>query len=218
MRSRILRAAAVTVAVAGSTLAWQTAQAFDIHYSGTATGIKGTLNAASANKSILVAEVLMACTGSAREETVSAVSNPQPLGVSAKSVHVFTQGINHVSAANADIEQFNMNLSDGFKVDATAIQSHAEASCDEATRAVKTAGGADVGSLFINGQGQTMTGNPNQTFEVPGLGKVVVNEQQQVSSKELIVTAVHVYVSDPSYPASGDIIFARSRAKVTCTK
>src|SRR5882762_8979326 len=103
MRSRSFRAAALALGATGVCF-WQVAQAFDIHYSGLADGIKGTLNAAGANKSILIAEVLMACTGSAREETVSSVSNPQPLGVTAQNVHVFTQGINHVAASKADTE------------------------------------------------------------------------------------------------------------------
>jgi hypothetical protein len=217
MRNELRRAAIGLAALAGVT-AWQVAEAHDIHYSGSATGIKGVLNASGVNKTLTVADVAMACTGTAREETVSTVSNPQPLGVSAQSVHVFSQGIHGVAASNADVEKLNVNLADGFRVDATAIQSHAEASCNETTRAVTTTGGSDVGSLFINGEGRALTGEENQTFEVPGLGKVVVNEVLRPSTKEIIVIGVHVYVADPSYPANGDIVFARSRAKVTCTK
>jgi hypothetical protein len=216
MRNRI-RAAVLALGAAGVCFG-PAAQAFDIHYSGSATGIKGVLNAAGVNKTVTVADVAMACTGTPREETVSTVSNPQPLGISARTVHVYSIGTQHTAASNADIETFAMNLADNFRVNASGIQSHAEATCDEATRAITTSGGSDVGSLYINGQGQALTGEENQAFEVPGLGRVVVNEVQRPSAKEIIVIGVHVYVADPTYPANGDLVFARSRAKVTCTK
>lgn len=192
------------------------AQSHEVHFTGKATGINAQITFASAKKSLLLADVLMACTGTAREETVSTVSNPQPLGVSARTVRGYAIGRDDVSATNAGIEEAHVNLADGFKVDATALQSNSEARCGDDLR-VTTQGGASVGSLHINGQGQAITGEPNQTFEVPGLGKVVVNEQIRPSSRELIVNAMHVYVADPSYPANGDIVLAHSRAKITCS-
>jgi hypothetical protein len=215
--SRIGRTAALAAAMSAG-LVVPIAHSHDIHYSGSATGIKGTVTLASVKKSVTVADVAMACTGTAREETVSAVSNPQPLGLSAQTVHVFSIGRDNVAESTADIEKFDLSLADGFRVQASALTSHAEATCTEATRAVTTSGGSDVGSLFINGEGQAITGEPNQTFEVPGLGKVIVNEVQRPSTKEIIVYALRVIVADPDYPANGEVYFARSRAKVTCAK
>jgi hypothetical protein len=205
-------------AAAAAALLWQSvAQSHEVHFTGRATGVNGTLTAQTVKKTLVLADVLMACTGTAREETVSTISNPAPLGLNARNVHGYTIGRDDVAATNAGIDELHVNLADGFKVDATALQSNAESRCDEATLKVVTSGSADVGSLFINGEGQALTGEPNQTFEVPGMGKVIVNEQLKPSSREIIVNAMHVIVADPSYPASGDIVFAHSRAKTTCS-
>ena len=193
------------------------AQSHEVQFTGKATGVNATLTAAGVKKTLVLADVLMACSGTAREETVSTVSNPQPLGVSARTVRGYTIGRDDVAATNAGIEELHMNLADGFRVDATALQSNAESRCDEATLKVATTGASDVGTLSINGQARTLTGEPNQTFEVPGMGKVIVNEQLRPSSREIIVNALHVIVADPSYPANGDLVFAHSRAKVTCS-
>ena len=193
------------------------AQSHEVHFTGKATGVNAQVTFGTAKKSLVLADVLMACSGTAREETVSSVSNALPLGVSARTVRGYTIGRDDVSATNAGVEEIHVNLADGFKVDATALQSNAEARCGADLR-VATEGDAEVGSLFINGQGRTLTGEPNQTFEVPGFGKVVVNEQIRPSSREIIVNAMHVYVADPSYPANGDLVFAHSRAKITCSQ
>lgn len=218
MHTRATPVAAAALGALGGLFVAPAASAHDVHYTGSAVGIKGTFEAATITKSVTVTEVLMACSGTPREETLSALSNPLPIGLSANNVHAYTVGVHNVAASNADIESFKMSLADNFRVEATGLQSRAEATCEEATRRVTTDGSSDVGSLTINGQRQALSGSPNQAFEVPGLGKVVVNEQVQVSAKELIVTALHVYVADASYPANGDLAFARSRAKITCTK
>jgi hypothetical protein len=215
--NRPFRSVVLTACAAAAILAASPLQSHEVHFTGKATGVNATLTAAGAKKTLVLADVLMACTGTAREETVSTVSNPQPLGISARTIRGYTIGRDDVAATNAGIEELHMNLADGFRVDATALQSSAESRCDESTLKVNATGNADVGSLFINGEGRTLTGEPNQTFEVPGLGKVIVNEQLRPSSREIIVNALHVVVSDPNYPANGDLVFAHSRAKVTCS-
>jgi hypothetical protein len=207
----------VFTACVAAALASLPAQSHEVHFTGKATGVNAQVTFGTAKKSLLLADVLMACSGTAREETVSTVSNPQPLGLSARTVRGYAIGRDDVSATNAGIEELHLNLADGFRVDATGLLSNAEARCGEDLR-VTASGGADVGSLFINGEGRTITGEPNQTFEVPGLGKVIVNEQIRPSSREIIVNAMHVVVADPSYPANGDLVFAHSRAKITCSR
>jgi hypothetical protein len=215
-RSSVAALSAVAVA---TTLLWQPeAQSHEVHFTGRATGVNGTVTFQSAKKTLVLADVPMSCSGTAREEIVSTVSNPQPLGVNARTVRGYTIGRDDVSAANAGIEELHLNLADGFKVDATGLQSTAESRCDEATFKITKTGDTDVATLSINGEARSITGEPNQAFEVPGLGQVIVNEQLHPSTREIIVNALHVKVSDPSYPASGDIIFAHSRAKITCAR
>jgi hypothetical protein len=211
VRSVVIPLCAVAV------LVWAPAQSHEVHFTGKATGVNATLTAAGVKKTLVLADVLMACSGTAREETVSTVTNGQPLGLSVKTVRGYTIGRDDVSATNAGIEELHMNLADGFRVDATGLQSHAESRCDKTTMKITASGGADVATLMINGQSRSISGAPNQTFEVPGLGKVIVNEQIRPSSREIIVNALRVIVADPDYPANGDLIFAHSRAKLTCS-
>lgn len=217
MRIRIARFAGLSGAVMAGVLASGAVQSHDVHFTGRAMGIDGTVTFASAKKAVRVVDVLMSCSGTAREETSSQVSNPQPLEVNARTVHGFTIGRDDVSEASADIEEFHLNLANGLRVDGTLVQSEASSTCNSDFTITKR-GSATVGSLSINGQGRTITGEPNQTFEIPGVGKVVVNEQLHPSSREIIVNAIHVQVADPSYPANGDLVFAHSRAKITCSR
>lgn len=216
MRSRMSRRATLAVALAVSVVS-QVAHSHDIHYSGNATGIKGQLTFGTLKKTVTVADVAMACTGTAREETVSSVSVPQPVGLTAKTVHVYSIGRDNVAESTADIEQFSLNLANNFRVEAGAISTHAEATCTEATRTVTTDGGSTLGYLTINGERRQLSGD-RQEFAIPGLGKVIVNDVQRPSAKEIIVYGVRVIVADPSYPVNGEVYFARSRAKVTCNK
>jgi len=212
-------AALCAAACAGLLLTPSVAQSHEVHFTGRAIGVNGTVTFQTAKKTLMLADVPMACSGTAREEIVSTVSNPLPLGVTAKTVRGYAIGRDDVSATEAGIEELHLNLADGFRVDATGLQSSAQASCDEATFRITTSGASDVATLSINGQSRTITGEPNQTFEVPGLGKVIVNERPTTSStREIIVNAMHVQVADPSYPANGDLVFAQSRSKITCSR
>lgn len=217
MRTRIARFAGLSGAVMAGVLASGAVRSHEVHFTGRAMGIDGTVTFASAKKSVRVVDVLMSCSGTAREETSSQVANPQPLEVTARTVRGFTIGRDDVSEASADIEAFHLNLANGLRVNGTLVQSEASSTCNSDFTITKR-GSATVGSLSINGQGRTITGAPNQTFEIPGVGKIVVNEQLHPSSREIIVNAIHVRVADPSYPANGDLVFAHSRAKITCSR
>lgn len=219
MQTSLSRPAIAGLVLAAGAFGWHPAtQSHEVHFTGRGIGAYGTVNFSGLSKKIVLADVPMACSGTAREEIVSTVSNPQPLGLSAKAVRGYTIGSNDVSATEAGIDELHLNLADGLKIDATGLQSSAQARCDAATFKITKSGGADVGSLSINGQGRAITGEPNQTFEVPGFGQVIVNEQIHPSSREIIVNALHVKVADPDYPANGDLVFAHSRSKITCSR
>jgi hypothetical protein len=218
-----MRKSRLVIAIVASTLSgslfWAPAvESHEVHFTGRASGVNGTVTFQEARKTLVLADVLMACSGTAREEIVSTVSNPAPLAITARTVRGYTIGRDDVSASNAGIEELHVNLADGLRIDATALQSSTEARCNESTFQITTTGASDVATLSINGQAQTITGEPNQTIEIPGFGQVIVNEQIRPSSRELITNALHVKVADPSYPASGDLVFAHARAKITCSR
>jgi hypothetical protein len=211
--------AGLVLAAGASALAWlPEARAHEVHFTGRAIGAHGAVTFSTLTKKVLLANVPMACSGTAREEIVSIVSNPQPLGVDARNVRGYTIGTNDVSSAEAGIDELQVNLANGLRIDATGLQSHANSTCDAATFKITASGGADVGSLFINGEGRAVTGEPNQTFEIPGVGTVIVNEQIRPSHREIIVNALRVVIADPTYPASGELVFAHARAKITCSR
>lgn len=222
MRSKWTQSAGlgVSAAAVAATLAWlPPAYSHEVHYSGRATGFNGTLNAAGAKKTLVLADVAMACTGTAREETVSTVSNPQPFGIAAKTVTAYTLGRNDEAIANAGAEELHIDLGGGsFTLDATALRSHAQVNCDEATFVISKSGGSEFGSLTINGERFEYSGEPNETYEIPGVATVIINEQLNPNSRERIVNALHIKVADPSFPLSGDIVVAHSRAKLTCSR
>lgn len=216
---RYLRSAkAMSAIVAAVLLCVPTAHAHEVHASGKAIGAYGTLKFGTLTKSVELANTPMACTGSPREEIVSVASNPQPLGLSAKTVRGYAIGRDDVAATAAGIEELHLNLSNGLTVDATALQSNAEARCDEATFKITTTGGSDVASLVVNGQGRTITGAPNQVIEVPGVAKIIVNEQIRPSSREIIANALRIQLLDPDHPVNGELTFAHSRSKITCSR
>lgn len=222
---RMTKVAVTTALLAGGLLEPQVVGAHDVHYYGIADGIKGTLTVGTVTKSVLVTEVLMACTGTPREETASSVANPRPILITASNVHGYTLGDDGLATVKADIDRFMLSLDDGLVIQASGLTSHAESSCDQATLDVKDSGGATVGSLSINGQGQAITGEPNQVIDMGPFGKVVVNEQVFVTRQRsgrtigngVTITALHVYVADPNYPIHGDLSFAKSKSKVTCS-
>lgn len=211
--------AGLVLAAGAATLAWlPAAQSHEVHFTGRAIGTFGSVTFGTLVKKVVLADVPMACSGTAREEIVSTAGNPQPLGLSAKTVRGYAIGTNDVASTDAGVEELHLNLADGLRIDATGLQSSADARCDAATFKITTAGQADVGSLFINGEGQALSGEPNQAFEVPGVGKVIVNEQIRPSSREIIVNAMRVVVADETYPAHGEVVFAQSRSKITCSR
>lgn len=209
---------ATSAALAAVLLCVPAANAHEVHASGKAIGAFGSIKAGTLTKSIELANTPMSCTGSPREEIVSVASNPQPLGVSAKTVRGYAIGRDDVAATAAGIEELHVNLANGLTIDATMLQSNAEARCDEATFKITTTGGSDVASLKVNGQGHTVTGAPNQVIEIPGVAKIIVNEQIRPSTREIITNAMRVQVLDPDYPVNGELTFAHSRSKITCSR
>src|SRR5688572_12367511 len=97
---RPVRSVVLTACAAGAAIAlWGSAvQAHEVHFTGKATGVNAQVTFGTAKKSLLLADVLMACSGTAREETVSTVSNPAPLGLQARTVRGYTIGRDDVSA------------------------------------------------------------------------------------------------------------------------
>jgi hypothetical protein len=195
-------------------LAPDTAQTHDIFYSGRATGVEGTVTLSSGTKKVLLSNNYMSCFGKPKEENVLTLSNPAPIGVQATSVATYTLGRDDVAVAESSFKDVHLELPN-LKIDAVKLQAYAEARCTDGK--ITPSGSSDVGALFINGQGRTLTGEPNQTFTIPNVGTVIVNEQIKYS-REMRVNALHIKLENPSFPASGDIVVSHARAKLECVQ
>jgi hypothetical protein len=201
--------------------------AFAVHnvfFSGHATGVVGTLQSGSTSASVLLADNQMSCSGIPQDETPGAVDNPAPLRVQSRNMATFTLGRDQTSTADASMESPHIALPD-LTIDAGSIGAHAEVKCDFVPTHTNQAGfrpvysvsgSASVGRLTINGQNVDVTGEPNQTINIPNVATIVVNEQAR-SSRSLIVSGLHVkLLDDSSNSSSGDVVFAYARAKLTC--
>jgi hypothetical protein len=123
--------------------------------------------------------------------------------------------VDHVSNVDASMQDALLEVP-GLRLEAASLEAHSEARCNEARPGRElTSGSSSVAGLSINGQGQTVTGAPNQTFEIPNVGTVIVNEQAK-TGRDFRANALHVKLLDPSKPLSGDIVFASTRAKIDC--
>ena len=157
--------------------------------------------------------------GGAEEYSLLSVSRDQTGGLlSAEAVHatVVAQGNN--SSAEASVASANLTVA-GNTVQADLLRSQAQATCDGTGQASVT-GSSEVAGLVINGQAITVSGQPNQRVDVPGLLRVVINEQSGSANGNrgaITVNALHVTAFDP---ASGvilaDVVISSSHADITC--
>lgn len=202
------------VLLVGSLFSSIPATAHEIIYYGRATAISGNVQVATLTGKILLADVGMSCNGSPREEVLLGASNPAPLSFLAEEVRSHTQGIDGVAATESGVQDMSLDLP-GLTISAEQIQSFAQAEClsDET---VEVSGGSTFSQLTINGNQIPINGNPNQTIEIPDVGKVVINEQIKYS-REFRVVGLHIQLLDPSQPLNGDVQVAAARAKIkTC--
>jgi len=209
-------AARLSAAIAlAAGLGWQSvAEAHQVFYQARSTGIRGTITVNSLKKSLLVMDLGMACDGTPREETVSSVTNPSPMKVSAKNVRGYTIGRDDTAASNTEIDSVLLEVP-GLKVEASALTARAQASCD-ALGKYSHDGGATIATLKINGEGRTISGEKNQKIEIPNVATIIVNETMDTYSREYRSTALHVILFNEKDNAFGDFAFAYARAKITC--
>jgi hypothetical protein len=189
--------------------------ATDVFYSGRAIGFQSAAKIGTTTVNVTLADNSMSCQGVPKEETIASLSNPAPAHASAKNVTTYTLGVDHVSNVDAAMQDVLLEIP-GLRVDAASLEAHSEARCNEARPGRElTSGSSSVTGFKINGQGQTVTGAPNQTFEVPNVGTIIVNEQAK-TGRDFRANAMHVKLLDPNQPMSGDIVFASTRAKIDC--
>jgi hypothetical protein len=114
------------------------------------------------------------------------------------------------SKANSEAELARLTL---LGIQADLVRAIATAECGEQGPTVK--GETYVADLVVNGKTiPVLSTGPNQVIEVPGLARIVLNEQSQSvegDHGEITVTALHVTLLD-----SQEIWVSQAEADVTC--
>jgi hypothetical protein len=121
--------------------------------------------------------------------------------------HATTIGQGNRSRAEASLANFGLTVG-GNTIGATFLRSNAMAVCGAG--GASTTGSSEIANLVINGQPIVVTGQPNQTIDLPLGGRVIINEQNSRPG-DLTVNALHVIV-----PGVADVIIASAHADITC--
>jgi hypothetical protein len=121
--------------------------------------------------------------------------------------HASTIGKGNVSRSQSSLADLNLTVA-GNTIGASFLSARAMAVCGPGGPSVS--GSSEIADLTINGKSIAVTGEPNQTVDLPGGGQVIINEQSGTSN-EINVTALHVII-----PGVADVAIASVHADITC--
>jgi len=145
--------------------------------------------------------------GSGGNRRASLISGSIPGVLNAEVLHAATIGQGDRTRSEAAVANLNVTVG-GNTIGADFLMANAMAVCGPTL-----SGSSDITNLVINGQSITVTGNPNQTINLP-VGKVVINEQKSAvtgNTGSITVNALHVIVT-----GIADIIISSAQAGITC--
>ncbi len=207
---------AFALTIFGATLAATSLPTFatgDTFYSGRATGVGAVVTVLGIRQSVTVSDNFMSCQGLPKSETLYTLNNPTPLGIGVDEAYTFTQGRDGTALTKARISGLRVDVP-GFSMGSALIESRAQATCDD-SNVVTLTGKSTVGTLTINGQTYTATGQANQKITIPGIADITLNEQKRYVG-EIRVIGVHVKLLTSNTLATGDVQVAAAKAKISC--
>ena len=138
-------------------------------------------------------------TSDARE--TSAASGAVPSIISGNTLHATTIGWPDQVDSEASVSDL------AIKVGTTTIGADFIMARTSALLGLSNTNNVSVDTLSINGVQVAVTGNPNQTINIPG-GRLVINEQPS-SSAGTVVNALHISVAGVA-----DVVVASATARV----
>jgi hypothetical protein len=178
---------------------------------GQKTSFSGRATVVNANV-VGLAPIILSDTGAldstGGEKEASLLEHETPGLLSARVLHASTVGNGNRSRSEASVVDLDLAVG-GNTISADFLAARAEAVCSAGESA---AGGSEIANLVINGQPVTVTGEPNQTLDLP-VGKVIINEQTKPRSGDITVNALHVII-----PGVADVVIASAHADITCGK
>lgn len=138
------------------------------------------------------------------------------LGLTAVVAHASTVGQGDASRSEASVAKLDLAVG-GNAVSAEFLSARAEATCQAGN--ASASGSSEIAGLMINGRAIVVSGEPNQTIELPGL-RVVINQQNRVvsgSRADMTVNALHITAFDPlSGRTLADVIISQAHADISC--
>jgi len=172
-------------------------------FSGRATALRATV---LGNSIVLSDAGPLPSSGGADEASLLTASVPGVL--TARVLHAATIGQGDRSRSEASTADLDLTVG-GQRVTASFLMARAEAVCSNGQ--ATTRGSSEVLNLTINGQPIVVSGQPNQTIQLPaGAGRVVINEQTR-SPGAITVNALHIVVTGVA-----DVVISSAHADIGC--
>jgi hypothetical protein len=135
--------------------------------------------------------------------------------LTAEVLHASTVGQGNQSSAEASVAELNLTVG-GNTISAGFLMARATAQCQGGNASV--GGSSEIVNLVINGKEIKVSGQPNQTVELPN-GQVVINEQQAFTDADfgdITVNALHVVVNAPDGSTIADVVISSAHADIMC--
>lgn len=180
-------------------------QSNPISFSGEATVLRATV---LGNTAVVSDTGPLPSSGGALETSLLTVNVPGL--ATAEVAHATTIGQGNNSSSEASVANADVTVA-GNTITADLLMANAEAKCSNGAASVT--GSADIVGLMVNGQPIAVSGQPNQTINLP-LGKIIINEQSSSASgntSSITVNALHVIV-----PGVADVVVSSAHADITC--
>ena len=187
-------------------------------YSGEATAVDITL------KTFLLGETrvvlnntgMLDASGGMREKGISAVAETGLVNVGADILSASVVGSGDMTHAQSTVVGLDVSVLGLLTVSAAVLEAQAQTHCTD--EGVATSGSSRLVGLRINGYDIQVSGHPNQTVDIPGLARVVINEQI-IDQNTVVTNALHISLLDNHllYGAiSADVVISHARAGITC--
>lgn len=145
--------------------------------------------------------------GGALEESLLEAEVPGLL--TARALHASTVGQGNESRSEASVADLGLTVG-GNTIAAEFLAARASAVCGPS--GPTTSGSSEIVGLRINGQPIVVSGEPNQTIDLPlGTGKIIINEQTSTRPGDVTVNALHVIVNGVA-----DVVISSAHADVSC--
>ena len=154
-------------------------------------------------------------TGGLADSSLTSVNVPNTLAAEGLVSMATGQVDERVASASATAEASHVNLLGGL-ITAQAVLAVATSYANGAQAASEASGSTLLG-LEVNGvRYQDGSPVPNTRVSLPGVGYVVLNEQASAGDGAhhtgLTITMIHVYLTDATGAAAGDIVVGSARS------